>query len=181
MTLPELFAAIPAWTSAEERALLERLSAEVPAGGQIVEIGCLYGGTTAVLALANPAAWVTSIDDFSWTPPGYPDVSPEHTRENLSKVGAFNVDVVKADSREACKEWKKHINLLWVDGGHSFEFVYSDLYNFGKFADVIAVHDYKNPAWASIEKAIETFMAKFPVWRITEVIGMIAVLRKVNK
>lgn len=181
MTLPELFAAIPAWTSAEERELLNRLASDVPPGGQIVEIGCLYGGTTAVLALANPAAWVTSIDEFSWIPEGYPPVSKELVQDNMMKVSAFNVDVVKADSRTAWQGWTKHINLLFIDGGHSFEFVYSDLYRFGPHADVIAVHDYKNPAWASIEKAIETFMAKFPVWRITEVVGMIAVLRKVNK
>jgi len=179
MTLPELFKAIPAWTSPEERELLTQLAKDVPAGGLILEIGCLYGGTSAVLALAAPKANMISIDDFSWSPEGYGESSPERTRENLAKVGAKNTEVIKADSREVCKTWNTHINLLWVDGGHSFEFVYSDLHNFGRFADVIAVHDYKNPAWLTIEKAIETFLSKNKEWRIDQVVGMVAVLRKI--
>lgn len=178
MTLPELFKAIPAWTSPDERELLTRLAKEVPPGGLILEIGCLYGGTSAVLALSAPKARLISIDDFSWSPDGYGESSPERTRENLAKVGAKNTEVIKADSRQAWKTWDEQIHLLWIDGGHSFEFVYSDLYNFGKFADVIAVHDYKNPAWLSIEKAIETFISKDSRWKIVEVVGMIAVLRK---
>lgn len=68
--LDEIFKRIPSWTSTIEREKLAELSAEVPPTGTIVEIGCLYGGSTAVLALSNPSALVRSIDNFSWTPEG---------------------------------------------------------------------------------------------------------------
>ena len=54
----------------EERGCLAQLAREVPDQGLIVEIGCLYGGVTAVLALSNPSAAVIAIDDFSWHPGG---------------------------------------------------------------------------------------------------------------
>lgn len=165
-------------TTAEERALLAELAASVPDGGLILEIGCLYGGTTQVLAKAAPKARIVSMDDFGWHPEGYPENSPELFMSNMESVGVKNVSVIKADSRQAWKDWDRHIDLLWIDGGHSYEFVYSDLWNFGKFAAVIAVHDYKNPAWLSIEKAIEAFMSKFPDWKIDTVAGMVAVLRR---
>lgn len=178
MTLPELFAAIPAWTDGSERELLTSLAAAVPADGLILEIGALYGGTTAVLATGAPHARVTSIDNFSWQPEGYPKPSAELVRENLSKVGVKNVTVIKGDSRVLCKTWNKHIDLLWVDGGHSFEFVYNDIFTFGQFADVIALHDFDNPAWTTIRKAVETFIDKFPEWHVDTVVGMVVVLRK---
>ncbi|HLE91902.1 MAG TPA: hypothetical protein VI753_12190, partial [Anaerolineales bacterium] len=67
---------------------------------------------------------------------------------------------------------------LWIDGGHSYDYVHADLENFGPHAQVIAVHDYKNPAWATIEKAINDFIVDHPEWAISEVVGMVAVLRK---
>jgi precorrin-6B methylase 2 len=170
--------AIYSITTDEERACLAALAADVPGGGLILEVGTLYGGTTAVLALCAPTARVVTMDDYSWHPETLPLNSPELVRENLERVGAFNVDIRKGDSRRMWQDWERPIDLLWIDGGHSFEFVYSDLFNFGKFADVIALHDYDNPMWPTIRKAVETFIAKFPIWRIDNVVGMVVTLRK---
>lgn len=168
-------------TTEDERACLAALAADVPDGGLILEIGTLYGGTTAVLALAAPSARVVTMDSYEWHPDTLPANNPELVRANLEGVGAFNVDIRKGDSRKLWQDWKRPIDLLWIDGGHSFNFVYNDLTNFGKFAEVIALHDYRNPIWVTIEKAIETFVNKSPVWRIDNVIGMVAVLRKVKR
>lgn len=174
MTIPEV-----ATTTAEERELLSRLAKAVPADGLILEIGCLYGGTTEVLSKAAPKAKITSVDIFDWTPDGYPTSTADLFRENMKSVDAKNVTLIEGDSREVGKRWNEPIDLLFVDGGHSYEFIYSDLFYFGKFADVIALHDYKNPSWQSIEKAIETFIAKDRIWKIAEVVGMVCVLRKI--
>lgn len=169
---------ILSWTDEKERGLLSQLSSEVPENGWIVEIGCLYGGTTATLALSNPKALVVSIDNFSWTPDGYPQVSPTLTRSNLREAGVENVQIIEGDSREIGKDWEHHIDLLWVDGGHSYEFVYSDLVNFGPHADVIALHDYGNPFWETIMKAVGDFLKDHEEFYIAQVVSTVVVLRR---
>jgi hypothetical protein len=182
-TYKEVMTEIPnvASTTWGERELLRLLATEVPDGGLILEIGCLYGSSTAVLAQAAPKAQVISIDDFSWHPDGYPVSTPELTRANLDELGITNSTIIQGDSRLLCKTWDKPIDLLFVDGGHSFEFVYSDLYNFGKFAEVIALHDYRNPVWVTIEKAVETFTVKNRVWHIDTIVDQLVVLRKAKE
>lgn len=165
-------------TTDAERLCLSQLAMEVREGGFIVEVGTLYGGTTAILAKSAPKARVVSIDDYSWTPDGIPN-TPVLVRERLDNVGVKNVELLAGDSRVICKGWKAHIDLLWIDGGHSFEFVYSDLHNFGAHADVIALHDYDNPIkWMGITKAVETFTARNREWKIDQVVDMVCVLRK---
>ena len=164
-------------TEINERECLARLAAEVPAGGSIVEIGCLYGGMTAVMGLASPNAKIIAIDDFSWHPEDDVATSADLLQENMRKVGVQNVYVMEGDSRVIGKNWQARIDLLWVDGGHSFEYVYQDLCNFGPHAQVIAVHDYDNPYWASIRQAVEKFISDSPSRHVDEVVGTVAVLR----
>jgi precorrin-6B methylase 2 len=172
---------IPAWTEINERELLARLAREVPADGHIVEIGALYGSVTAVLALANPAARITSIDNFSWTPPGYPEASYERMMENLKGLGISNVMVVADASENVASLWQWPIELLWIDGGHSFEYVSSDLTHFGKFAKVIALHDYDNPVWPDIRQAVDKFLLEQKGnFQLRGLVGMVATLRRIE-
>ena len=168
-------------TEINERECVARLAAEVKAGGLMVEIGCLYGGMTAVMGLANPKAEIISIDDFSWHPNDDVPTSPELLMANMGRVGVTNVQVITGDSREIGKIWDKQIDFLWVDGGHSFDYIYKDLCNFGPFAQVIAAHDYGNPYWPSIQEAVEKFVSENNVWEISEVAGTVVVLRRVNQ
>jgi tRNA and rRNA cytosine-C5-methylases len=165
-------------TDINERECVAKLAADVPPGGSIVEIGSLYGGMTAVLGLANPEAKIVSIDDYSWHPADDVPTSKELLLANMKRVGVKNVKAREGDSRVIGKTWKKAIDLLWIDGGHSYEYVHSDLVNFGPHARVIAVHDYKNPAWATIEQAINDFIQDHPEWAIVDVVGMVAVLKR---
>jgi hypothetical protein len=161
-----------------ERECLARLAGEVPAGGRIVEIGCLYGGTTGVLALANPQAEVAALDNFSWHPPDDIPTSAELVRQNMKLIGAENVHVVEGDSQEIGKFWNEPIDLLWVDGGHTFEIAYADLCNFGPHAQVIAVHDYHNNYWAGVKKAVTQFLEEHKEFELVEVVHWVAVLRR---
>ena len=173
--------AIYSITTEEERGCLAQLAREVPDQGLIVEIGCLYGGVTAVLALSNPNAAVIAIDDFSWHPDGMPVNSAIMVLENMRSVGADNVTIIEGDSRSQHKAWARKIDLLWIDGGHSFEYVRSDLFNFAKWCDVIALHDYQNPAaWMGITKAVSMFLQENPNWQMDKVVGMIVVLRRIK-
>ena len=61
---------VPGKLDPDEMAFLAALAAQVPPGGQIVEIGPFYGRSTRVMARANPGALITSIDTFEdvdWT------------------------------------------------------------------------------------------------------------------
>lgn len=169
---------IPSWTEEVERELLAKLAAEVQPKGLIVEIGALYGGTTVVLAKAAPKAKVITIDEFSWTPEGYPKATKELLESHLKEVGVKNVTVLEGKSEDFGKTWNKDVDLLFVDGGHSYEFVYADLCNFGPHAEVIACHDYGNPFWPTIQQAISDFIQLHPEWDLEEVAGTVAVLRR---
>ncbi len=167
-------------TEENERECLKRLAGEVPAGGLIVEIGSLYGGTTAVLALAKPEARVITIDDFGWHPEGEEPTSPTALMENMAKVGVKNVEVIEGDSRTIGKNWAKLIDLIFIDGGHSFEYVYPDLCNFAPHAQVVALHDYDNPFWETVRRAVKDFLSWNAEWKLAEVVGTVAVLRRVQ-
>ena len=165
-------------TEINERECVARLAAQVPPNGIIFEIGCLYGGMTAVLGLANPKASLITLDDFSWHPADDVPTSRELLYANMEKVGVKNVELLEGDSREIGKNWSSPIDLLWIDGGHSFEYVYQDICNFGTHAQVIALHDFNNPVWASIRQAVEKFISNHAEWRIDEVVGTVVVLRR---
>ncbi len=161
-----------------ERSKLYELASKAPDNGVILEIGTLYGGTTAVLASAQREARVITIDNYSWHPEGYPKTSPELAEKNLEEQNIGNVEIIVGDSRKVGRKWETAIDLLWIDGGHSFDYVYSDLYLFGPLSNVIALHDYNNPAWPTIKQAVDIFVKKFTYWYLDEVVGMVAVLRR---
>jgi precorrin-6B methylase 2 len=169
---------VPTLTSIEERELLSKLAQEVKPGGLIVEIGALYGGVTAVLALSAPEAQVITIDNFSWHPDGFPETSPKLLLENMAIVDVHNVKVIHATSQEASLNWNKHVDLLWIDGGHDFKTVYFDLYTYGQFANVIALHDYGNPAWSGVQRAINIFLSRDKGWYFDKSVELVAVLRR---
>ena len=172
---------IPSWTSEEERAQLRLLASEVPDGGHIVEVGCLYGGTTYELAIGNPKVRVTTIDDFSWTPDGMPTATPELADKNLKVNGVGNVNILVGKSADFTKTWKDPIDLCFIDGGHSFEFVNADLRSFARFSHVIALHDYHNPAgWMGVTRAVDEFLRDNPQWHLDNVVGMIVTLRRLE-
>lgn len=170
---------IPSWTELPEREVLAQLASEVPSNGLIVEVGCLYGGTTVVMAMANPSARIVSIDEFSWTPEGYPKATKELFLSNMANAGVKNeIHVIAMDSRDAAKVWREVIDFLFIDGGHSYDFVYADLVNFAPYARKVALHDYDNPFWPTIKKAVDDFLSKNPMWYLEEVVGTVVVLNR---
>lgn len=164
---------IPILLQPEERLLLWDLAQEVPPGGTIVEIGSLYGGSTAILGLANPGAKITAIDWFKYHPSGV--ASKEVLFRNLQSVGVQNVTLREGDSTTMTHDGSK-IDLLWIDGGHDYPIVLHDLQEFGTFADVVAMHDFYNPALPGVRKAYETWLKQCPCMRVIGSVHFIAVI-----
>lgn len=169
---------IPTFTRGRERATLRALAKEVPAKGRILEIGTFYAGTTSVLALANPKAKVYTIDNYTWKAPKLPMGSIEKNKQSIARLGIKNVEMIQGDSKVFVLDWNEKIDLLWIDGGHSYEDAFADLANFGPFAFVIALHDYGNDKHPGVKKAVEDFLFVHPQWKLDKVVDTVAVLRR---
>lgn len=169
---------VPSWISEDDAALIAKTAAGVPAGGLIVEVGSLYGASTAVLALAQPDALVVAIDPFLWSPLTAVPASADRLIDNVREAGAHNVVVIPGDSHEHGRHWLAPIDLLFVDGDHSYEGCREDLYAFGPFASVVMTHDFGNGGWPGVERATREFCAEHG-FAIAEVSHMTAVLRRV--
>jgi predicted O-methyltransferase YrrM len=168
-------------TEVNERECLAKLAREVPIGGKVMEIGALLGGVTAVLALANPGAHITTIDNFSWRPDDQMQTSAEIVMANMKKVGVRNVVVITGDSKKLGGPQTAPIDLVWIDGGHEYDQAFSDLVLFGLRSKVIAIHDYDNP-WLTIHKAVDDFIVfTGGAFKLTELVHWTAVLRRVDE
>lgn len=172
---------IPVWTQPHEIALIRELAACVPEHGLMVEVGALYGGVTAEMLLAAPkSARLIVVDDFSWTPDGCETASVDVLRRNLKKMKIKNFEIIEGDSRLIGGSWEQPIDYLRIDGGHSYDFVRSDLETFGVHASVISLHDYGNPFWKTIDQAISDFLRAHENYAFEKNVGTEAVLVRDN-
>lgn len=177
-TIVEDIAPIPTWLKTNEIQALWDEAVQVPAGGLILEIGTLYGGSAAVLALASPRAKVITIDAYSWHPPSYPLPCPQQTREYLALLGITNVEVRFENTLKISQYTGQPIDLLWIDGGHTYEAAYHDLMLWGPFANVICLHDFTNMAWPGVKQAYDKFHETYVQRNVKSIIGFLAVIKK---
>lgn len=174
-TLLEKTAFIHTAMSSEEKLALYDLAREVPEGGNILEIGCLYGGSTAILGLGAPKAHIQTIDQFTYAPHG--PSSAEIVYSNLNQAGVTNVTIRQENSNKAVHDGSK-IDLLWIDGGHDYETALHDLMTFGPYAKVIAMHDFTNASLPGVRKAYDKFHKTYVQRNVKLVVHYLAVIRK---
>lgn len=112
------------------------------ARGPIVEIGSCYGRSTAALALGSMSGGkhpVYAVESFLGVPPmdrptcngenpGWACSSPELLRANLDTAGVNGlVKIVPKPSHEAFGDVPDDIDLLFIDGGHDYISVKTDI------------------------------------------------------
>jgi predicted O-methyltransferase YrrM len=106
----------------------------------IVELGCDYGFST--IAFAQPGlGTVYGIDRFLG-PPGRNAF--ETCRANIAASGVTNIELMKADFRRVAESWSRPIDLLHIDGNHSYEDVRLDFAQWSchvRGGGVILMHD----------------------------------------
>lgn len=135
--------------------------------GIIVEVGVLRGLFSNWLLKANPDSlilidcWLSlPVDEF----PDYVDYNQEKWDEIMNKVKAKfsknkNVSVIRSKSIDAVKQFKDNsLDLVYLDGNHTYEFVKQDLiewYKKVKVGGILAGHDYP---LESVKRAVDEFV-----------------------
>lgn len=139
----------------EEGRHLGWLASQVPDNGLIVEIGTLFGRSTSFLAIgAKKSVRVYAVDCWEGT----------HYHRMIQAVQYFTelrlmdkIKIIKGYSAEVAKSFKGTIDMLYIDGDHSYKSVktdYESWYPFLKKGGIIAFHDHMHPRYPGIVKFV---------------------------
>lgn len=161
---------------------LYKLSYSTEGIGEIVEIGTNVGKTAIALAYGQKVKKgkpIYSIDIYE-----HPDI-----KKNLEKAGITDyVNRIVMPSHKMAEKWEKPIELLWIDGDHSFKGVCYDIKNWVRFVaggGVIAFHDYPGHERSKeVWKALRKYLFKNPyTYRVISdrEAGSIIAFRKINQ
>ncbi len=140
------------WLAEGEAELLYDLAAKAPKNGKIVEIGSWKGRSTIGLASGSKKAnggKITAIDPHTGSSEhqgGGQGVNTfEEFKKNINEAGlADMIQPIVKKSSEAVNDFHEPISLIFIDGGHEYEFVKQDFDQWvPKVVDggIVALHD----------------------------------------
>ncbi len=160
---PGLFS-IPTHLTERERVLLFELAGSLPTNASIVEIGSYLGASTCFLAagVRPHKGTVYAID--TWTNTGMSDGVYDTYRDFLHSIVPLRDSIVplRGLSTEISINFDQPIDLLFVDGDHSYEAVRSDLEVWLpklKSGALVVLHDF---SWAEgIRRAVRELVMPF--------------------
>lgn len=131
-----------------ERVRLYKLASALPAQATIVEIGSYLGASTCFLAAGIRATGghVYAVD--SWTNIGMTEGARNTYPEFSSNIAPLRQWIVPCQglSKDIAVNFDKPIDLLFIDGGHSYQAVREDLEAWlpkVKDGGIVASHDYR--------------------------------------
>lgn len=133
---------VPGWETDDEQAFLLKQAYQVHGSGRIVEIGAEFGMSASLfIKAAFPTVEIISVDLF----PG--NLLQVH-QENLRMAGfAGRSTQIQGDSSTVGKQWDKPIDLLFIDGDHSYTGCKADIEAWiphVKIGGVVIFHDCAN-------------------------------------
>ena len=121
----------------------------------IVEIGSARGRSTCAMALAckqNEQGHVYAIDPHDlnpWTEIGTGGQTEQFLRSRLRNYRLEEwCDIIVRTSREAAREWIRPIDLLFIDGDHSFDGVRDDFELFRPWMAPDSLVLFHDTAWS---------------------------------
>lgn len=127
----------------------------------IVEIGRFRGGSTLVLASANPSVPVMSID-----------ISPRDDAYLCKLAAQFDIDNIKLQSiSSADATIEGEFDMLFIDGDHSYEGCLFDLVKWGELLSVggnIVLHDcfYNSGVFKAVVQFLQTRRSNYVVLNV---------------
>lgn len=122
--------------------------------GEIAEIGVWYGRNTLAFCCANPHIKINCIDTFLGSSEHQDELKGKNFKEdflnNLRKYQPQNhINVIEAPSVSAATLFPDNsLDLVWIDAGHDYESVKSDIlawYPKLKVGKMMLGHDYADP------------------------------------
>lgn len=139
-----------------------------------VEIGSARGKSTCFIGQGlreNRKGLLYAIDPHiatNWNDTGAVD-SFDMLRQNLRRVGVQDyVEIVRKMSDEAAKNWKRPIDLLLIDGDHTFDGVKRDWDLFSPFVRNTGVVIFHDTAWELCGRDSEYYRSDMGVPRFVE-------------
>lgn len=138
-------------------------------GGNILEIGCNEGNTTAALAVNNPERRIYAVD---WVQS--PSAMVLEQRAERPEVpgkyaqGFPNVEIINADSATITYDPAWNIRMVFIDGGHHYAQVKCDSEKAidhlqRHLGGYVLWHDYAGdrPSWVEVGQYLEREIAPF--------------------
>ena len=141
---------IEGWMSQEELNWLLKVSNSMES---VVEIGSWKGRSTHAI-LSGCKGKVTAIDTFKGSPGEEAHKGVKNLYKDFMKnVGHFkHLKVIKSDSLKAAKKFKGKADMVFIDGGHTYESVKADIEAWlPKTTKLICGHDFQ---WSGVQKAV---------------------------
>lgn len=121
------------------------------AKGHCFEIGVRGGMSTSALLAGieehGGHLWSVDIDDCN--------VFPAHPNWTFVRSNS------SLDAERLKNSLPESLDLLFVDGDHTYEGAFSDLSKFGPMAKRIFVHDTEAPDYPGVRQAVEEFAKQF--------------------
>jgi predicted O-methyltransferase YrrM len=128
----------------EEPDCLASWADAVPDGGRILEIGTAEGGSARIMdkVVAGRGVSICTVD-----------LAPSEKAAEL--LSSTSVKMVKAPSASFAKSWSEadRIDLLFIDGDHSFKGIYED---FVSWAPFLSSADASSSMTSTLSSAVES-------------------------
>ena len=174
---PASIDAIPALLTPYEKQTLYRLAQRIPDKGIIAEIGSFKGGSTACLGAGSSAkhAQIHCIDTFMAE-----NVTGSEGQDTLTQFQnntapySTMITIHRGFSYDVHDEVPSMIDLLFVDGDHSYDGVTTDLRLYvPKMRDgaILIMHDSAHPP---IQRAIQEMVLPIETQRLAQLPNMYA-------
>ena len=149
-----------------EKLLLYDLSRSLPPDSVIVEIGSYLGASTCFLASAvrRRGGKVYAVD--TWTNLGMTEGPRDTFKEFCDNTKPFSgcIHIRKGTSGDIARGFSEKVDLIFIDGDHSYEGVKSDLDAWlpkVKDGGIVVFHDY---SWAEgVQRAVKEFIVPMQI------------------
>lgn len=144
-----------------ERLLLYKLAYSLEENATIVEIGSYLGASSSFLASAAKEKKHTVYCVDTWKNEGMSEGERDTFREFCKNIEPLkdNIRILRGKSADIAKTFNEKIDLLFIDGDHSYESVKTDVQSWlPKLKDggIIVSHDYR---WAEgVKRVVDEYI-----------------------
>lgn len=129
--------------------------------GTVVEIGSFLGkSSNYIVQSLSKNGHLYCID--TWKNDAMPGGLQDNYEQFISNMGKWDgkFTTLRGNSSEMVKGWSQQIDLLWIDGDHSYEGCAADIRNWFPYLKIggwVCLHDYLNPC--GVEQAAQELLA----------------------